>query len=152
MRVLITGVGADGRSCVVSEKTVARLPVVAPDDPRSVAAGFAGVAIENLYAMLGSPAPRPAGRSMSIDVQGAPGLPRLYVVDYMPSATTPLHHTDSVDFDVVLEGSVDVILDDGPHRLEAGDCVVVTGVDHGWQAGPEGCRSLVLVFGTPAPD
>jgi quercetin dioxygenase-like cupin family protein len=84
-----------------------------------------------------------------VDAAGPPGLPRWYVVDYAPAATTPLHHTDSVDFDVVLEGSVDVLLDDGAHRLEVGDCIVMNGVDHGWRAGPQGCRSLVLVIGTP---
>lgn len=50
-----------------------------------------------------------------------------------------MHHTDSVDFDVVLEGSVDLILDDGAHPLQRGDSVVMTGVDHAWRAGQDGC-------------
>jgi quercetin dioxygenase-like cupin family protein len=89
---------------------------------------------------------------MSVDLRLEPGLLRWDVVDYAPGATTPLHHTDSVDLDVVLQGSIEAILDDGPHRLDVGDCIVMTGVDHGWKAGPEGCRLLVLLIGTPTPD
>jgi hypothetical protein len=66
MRVLITGVDAGGRSCVVSERAVTRSPVLSRESGAG-AAHFAGTA-------------------------------------------------------------------------------------HGWQAGPHGCRSLVLVIGTPPSD
>jgi uncharacterized cupin superfamily protein len=46
--------------------------------------------------------------------------------------TTEMHHSDSVDFSIVLEGTVDLILDDGTHRLGPGDGVVMNGVDHAW--------------------
>jgi quercetin dioxygenase-like cupin family protein len=78
-------------------------------------------------------------------------LARWFVVEYQPNIELPVHHTDTLDFDVVLAGSVELTLDDGPHSLEAGDCVVVTGVDHGWRAGPEGCRLSVLALGTAPP-
>ena len=68
-----------------------------------------------------------------------------------PGVATHTHHTDSMDFDVVLEGSVLLVLDDGPHRLEAGDGVVLTGVDHHWRAEEEGCRMSVVVIATPPP-
>jgi uncharacterized cupin superfamily protein len=60
-----------------------------------------------------------------------------------------VHHTDSVDFNVILEGSVDVILDDGPHRLEKGDAVVLNGVGNCWQTGDSDCRMSVVVIATP---
>jgi quercetin dioxygenase-like cupin family protein len=50
-----------------------------------------------------------------------------------------MHHTDTVDFDLVVEGTIELILDDGAHALQSGDCVFMTGVDHGWRAGPAGC-------------
>jgi mannose-6-phosphate isomerase-like protein (cupin superfamily) len=60
-----------------------------------------------------------------------------------------MHHTDTLDFDMILEGSVEIVLDDGPHRLGPGDCVVVTGVDHVWKAGPDGFVMSVTLMGTP---
>jgi quercetin dioxygenase-like cupin family protein len=73
------------------------------------------------------------------------------VIDYEPNAVFSMHHTDSVDFDLLLQGSLELTLGDGIHRLEPGDCVVMTGVDHAWRAGPDGCRLSVTAIGTPAP-
>jgi quercetin dioxygenase-like cupin family protein len=46
---------------------------------------------------------------------------------------------------------MELTLDDGTHLLEAGDCVVINGVDHAWRAGPEGCTMGFAVYGTPPP-
>jgi quercetin dioxygenase-like cupin family protein len=62
-----------------------------------------------------------------------------------------MHYTDTIDVDTVLEGSVSIILDDGPHWLEVGDTVVVNGVDHAWEAGPSGATVSVVLLGTPSP-
>jgi quercetin dioxygenase-like cupin family protein len=81
----------------------------------------------------------------------APGEARWLLVEWDAGVEAFTHHTDSIDFDVVLEGSVEIGLDDGPHLLEAGDVVVVNGVDHSWRAGPAGCRLSVVSIGTPPP-
>ena len=47
-----------------------------------------------------------------------------------------MHHTDTLDLETIISGSVDLILDDGAHHLEAGDMVVMTGVDHAWRPDP----------------
>ncbi|MGQ9348086.1 hypothetical protein [Mycolicibacterium gilvum] len=73
------------------------------------------------------------------------------VVDLGPDSETPMHHTDTLDLETVLSGSVDLVLDDGSHRLEQGDLVVLTGVDHAWRAGPDGCRLSAVLIGTPPP-
>jgi quercetin dioxygenase-like cupin family protein len=62
-----------------------------------------------------------------------------------------MHYTDSIDLELVIEGSVVLELDNGDHRLEAGDCVVMNGVDHGWRVGPDGCTVLIAILGTPSP-
>jgi quercetin dioxygenase-like cupin family protein len=72
------------------------------------------------------------------------------IVDFAPDVALPLHHTDTVDFDVVLSGNVELILETGSHSLHPGDCAVITGIDHAWRAGPEGCRLSALVVGTAA--
>jgi hypothetical protein len=86
-----------------------------------------------------------------MDLEVPPGIARWMLVHFGPGVERPMHHTDTVDFDTIIFGSVEIILHDGPHRLEPGDCVVVTGVDHGWRAGPQGCTASVVVVGTPPP-
>ena len=71
---------------------------------------------------------------------------------FPPNGEWPaMHYTDTIDCHTVIAGSVDLILDDGAHRLAAGDCVMVTGVDHAWKAGPDGCTTSILLIGTPPP-
>ena len=131
MRRIITGVDDEGRSCVVEESS------------------FDG-SVETIYETATSPPPaRAGGHGADVDLGVAPGIARWIHVVFAPGAETPLHHTDTVDFDTIISGYVDIVLDDGPHRLGAGDCVLVAGVDHGWRAGPEGCTSSVIVLGTP---
>jgi quercetin dioxygenase-like cupin family protein len=82
-----------------------------------------------------------------LDLVVAPGALRWTVINYAPGAEFAMHHTDTVDFDVVLAGSVELLLGDGAHPLTVGDSAVVTGVDHGWRAGPQGCRLNVMTIG-----
>jgi quercetin dioxygenase-like cupin family protein len=139
MRVLITGVDDQGRSCVVDEAK----PAVAPYESAGITVAYVG-STESC-----PPAPRPPGNAELVDLAAAPGVARWSFVYFPPGATTPFHHTDSVDFDVVLEGSVDLLLDDGAHRLGPGDGVVMKGVDHGWETHEEGCHMSVVVIGSP---
>jgi quercetin dioxygenase-like cupin family protein len=70
---------------------------------------------------------------------------------FAPNVQMPLHHTDTLDFDIVLAGTVELVLGDGAHRLGPGDSVVVTAVDHSWSTGPEGCTLSIVTVGTPPP-
>jgi quercetin dioxygenase-like cupin family protein len=142
MRVVITGVDADGRSCVVGEERIE----LGSD---ATAPGFW---FGEVYETASVPPPaRPNGRGDRLEVGLAPGLVRWQVIDFQPGVTYPMHHTDTVDFDLVLRGSVELHLDDGVHTLHAGDGAVVNGVDHAWAAGPDGARLSVLFVGTPPP-
>jgi len=58
----------------------------------------------------------------------------LRLVDMPPGATSPMHRTVSLDYGVVLEGSVELILDDGESRvMERGDMSVQRGTIHAWK-------------------
>ncbi|ORW53845.1 hypothetical protein AWB90_01750 [Mycobacterium paraense] len=107
-----------------------------------------------LYASRSLPSISAGGGRLAdlLDLVVAPGALRWAAIEYAPGAEFAMHHTDTVDFDVVLSGSVDLILDDGAHRLAVGDGVVITGVDHAWLAGPQGCRLSVLTIGASPPD
>jgi quercetin dioxygenase-like cupin family protein len=142
VRVLITGVDADGRSCVTGAEWVTLGSVAA-------SAGFwFGTAVETATT---PPQPRPSGRAPHLEVGLAPGLVRWQLIDYAPGQSYPMHHTDTVDFDVVLAGSIELTLDDGSHVLRTGDGAVITGVDHAWAAGPDGARLSVIFVGSPPP-
>ena len=45
---------------------------------------------------------------------------------------SPIHRTASVDYGIVLEGEVTLVLDDSEVTLRAGDIVVQRGTDHAW--------------------
>ena len=43
-----------------------------------------------------------------------------------------MHRTETVDYAVVLEGEITLILDDGDVSLKAGDVVIQRGTSHAW--------------------
>jgi quercetin dioxygenase-like cupin family protein len=144
MRLLVTGVDASGRSCAAQDG-----PVALQGD-----AGLGGVFYSVLHATPSLPSiSTGGGRGADLLDLGVPaGALRWAVIEYAPGAGFSMHHTDTVDFDVVLSGSVDLILDDGEHLLAPGDSVVVTGVDHAWRAGPDGCRLSIVTIGASPPN
>jgi mannose-6-phosphate isomerase-like protein (cupin superfamily) len=60
-----------------------------------------------------------------------------------------MHTTDTVDFSVILSGTVFLELDDGAQReLRAGDCVVQNGTRHAWRnRSHEPCAMAVAIIG-----
>jgi mannose-6-phosphate isomerase-like protein (cupin superfamily) len=57
-----------------------------------------------------------------------------------------IHRTRSIDYVIVLEGEIHLLLDDREVRLSAGDVVVQQGTNHAWiNRGPARCR-LAMVF------
>ncbi|KAI9147324.1 histidinol dehydrogenase [Paramyrothecium foliicola] len=58
----------------------------------------------------------------------------LRVVDMPPGALSPMHRTISLDYGVVLEGEIDLILDSGEKRtMRRGDISVQRGTNHAWK-------------------
>ncbi|KAK5798615.1 hypothetical protein VI817_004905 [Penicillium citrinum] len=56
------------------------------------------------------------------------------IVDMRPGALSPMHRTVSLDYGVVLEGEVELVLDSGETRLlKRGDVAVQRGTNHAWR-------------------
>jgi quercetin dioxygenase-like cupin family protein len=142
MRRLVTGLDDHGRSCVVSD---VELDFGVRESAREV------VAVEQLYATDElPPLPQPAGKADKLDVGVARGLTWM-IIRWEPGSEWPPHYTDTIDLDIVLDGSIELVLDDGAHRLAPGDSVVVHGVDHVWRVGEAGCTMCVAtIVGTRA--
>lgn len=94
------------------------------------------------------------------------GGTNLNLTDLPPNTLVGMHRTHSVDYNIVLEGSVCLITPrSGGGNVEgdiqpdsdleetwahAGDVVVQRGTLHGWKSGPKGVRWLsVLVHAEP---
>jgi mannose-6-phosphate isomerase-like protein (cupin superfamily) len=65
-----------------------------------------------------------------------------------------MHRTRTVDYGIVLEGSITMVLDDSEVELSAGDVVVQRGTNHAWSNRSEKpCRMVfVLLDGVQTPE
>lgn len=64
-----------------------------------------------------------------------------------------MHKTRSVDYAVVMDGEIDMVLDDGEVHLAAGDVLIQQGTDHAWvNRGARPCRiAFVLIDAKELP-
>lgn len=63
-----------------------------------------------------------------------PGGTVLRIVDMAPGVTSPMHRTVSLDYGVVLEGEVELILDSGEKRnMRRGDTSIQRATNHAWR-------------------
>jgi hypothetical protein len=60
-----------------------------------------------------------------------------------------MHRTETIDYGIVLEGEVTLILDDSEHNLRTGDIIIQRGTNHGWSnRSDKPCRiAFVLIDG-----
>jgi len=65
-----------------------------------------------------------------------------------------MHRTETVDYAVVLEGEITLILDEGEVHLKAGDVVIQRGTSHAWsnRSGKNVKMLYVLIDGEFGPD
>ena len=62
-----------------------------------------------------------------------PGGSVLRIVDYAPKTISPMHRTVSLDYAVVLDGEIDLILDSGEQRtMKRGDVAIQRATMHQW--------------------
>ena len=87
------------------------------------------------------------GDKRALAAEGKAGLPGL--IEHMERDGNGMHTTDTVDFEYILSGEVDLMLDDGAKvTLHAGDTVVQNGTRHAWQNhGTVPCQIIVFVLG-----
>ena len=72
---------------------------------------------------------------MGARVLGTPPPPngtRFTINDIPPGRTGPMHRTETIDYVIVLEGDVEMEVDDSTIKLKAGDVLVQRGTNHAW--------------------
>jgi naringenin degradation protein FdeH len=132
-RRVVTGHSADGVSVVLSDGPV---PVSRslPDD---------GVEFHEIWNTEGAPArilavepSEPTERTLA--VPPPPHGTRIRINEFAPGhldergLQSPVHRTASIDYGILLEGEITLILDDSEVTLGPGDIVVQRGTDHAW--------------------
>lgn len=127
-RRIVTGHDDAGRSLVLS------------DAPTPTTANLEnGAAFHEIWATDEAPAPIAAVESAEptdrpLQVSPNPRGTIVHVIDMPPGAVAPMHRTRSVDYGVVLDGEVDLELDDGSVlTMSTGDVVVQRGTAHAWR-------------------
>jgi mannose-6-phosphate isomerase-like protein (cupin superfamily) len=67
--------------------------------------------------------------------------------------STNMHKTDSIDYLVVISGSMHMLMEEGEVELHAGDCIVQRGTNHAWvnRSGKPCLLAAVLIDAKPAP-
>lgn len=131
-RRIVTGHDAAGVSVVVSDGPV---PVTRelPQD---------GVAFHEVWETAGSPAV--VGAAFDDPTTGDVTVPppaqgtRIRINEFLPDhlddrgLQSPVHRTESIDYGIVLEGEITLVLDDSEVTARAGDIVIQRGTDHAW--------------------
>jgi len=132
-RRIVTGHDERGRAVIVSDGPVAVTQVL-PED---------GVAFHEVWKTEESPAriTRTAGDPFEGSITVAPPAngTRIRINEFKPHSLdehrlqSPFHTTESIDYGIVLEGEITLILDDGVEVVaRAGDIVVQRGTNHAW--------------------
>lgn len=140
-RRVVTGHDSEGRSVILS------------DAPAPKSHALPGTAVfHEIWSTSQMPAPLlPAERedptSRPLRTPPDPSGTVIRTVDLLPGAASPVHRTESVDYGIVLEGEVHLVLDDGSDtRLGPGDVVVQRGTDHAWQNRSDAIARMAFVL------
>ena len=63
-----------------------------------------------------------------------------------------MHRTDSVDYAIVMDGEIDMLLDDSEIHMKAGDVLIQQGSNHAWvNRGKETCRIAFILIDSKEP-
>jgi quercetin dioxygenase-like cupin family protein len=85
-----------------------------------------------------APAAIPAGldaEDMGARIMGTappPNGTRFAVIDFPPGNAPHMHRTETIDYVIVLEGEIEMDMDDSTVKMKAGDIMVQRGTNHAW--------------------
>lgn len=142
-RRIVTGHDAGGRAVVLFDSA-------APNVKRRPS----GLVSTLLWTTDESPADLRRGDDRAAREIGIPppdGGSIFRIVDFPPGARGEMHRTRSIDYAVVVEGEIDMLLADGEVHLRAGDVLVQQATDHGWENRSQAnCRIAFILIDAKA--
>jgi quercetin dioxygenase-like cupin family protein len=139
-RRVVTGHDAEGRSVILS------------DGPAPKSHEIPSAVFHEVWSTAETPAPllpeEPAEpTSRPLRTPPDPNGTVIRIVDLQPHAASPMHRTESVDYGIVLDGEVHLVLDDGSDTLlHPGDVVVQRGTDHAWENRTDSLTRIAFIL------
>ena len=143
-RRIVTGHTPDGRSMVLADAPVPHVRVLP-------GARFDEVwAVDSAPAVVGlAPATEPTSNAPQI-ARGSGAGHLIRVIEFAPASDggrrSPMHRTMTIDYGIVLEGEIVLILGDSEVLLKAGDVVVQRGTDHAWENRSDRAARMAFVL------
>jgi quercetin dioxygenase-like cupin family protein len=125
VRRVVTGHDAAGRAVVTDDALLS---------PTSIPSGDAAFTL--VWATASSPVDNDDATDGRDHAAGLtlPGGTVLRIVDLLPGRRSAMHRTNSLDYGIVMSGTIELELDDGATtRVEAGSVVVQRGTIHAWR-------------------
>jgi len=125
IRRIVTVHDAEGRSIVHSDEALQPKPIPTGDAEMTLVWTTATVPADNNEDLDGD------GRAAGVTLKGGSVI---RIVDMKPGQNSPMHRSHSIDYGIVISGSLDLELDDGSvTHLNPGDIVVQRGTNHLWR-------------------
>jgi quercetin dioxygenase-like cupin family protein len=142
-RRIVTGHNGAGKAIVLRDETQSTRPIPTGE------AFFSRLWVTNC-----SPADNRGDADNALLPTGltSPGGSVLRVVDMPPGMRSPMHRTHSIDYGIVMDGDIELELDDGVCvGLKRGDVVVQRGTIHAWINRSEHPARMIFVLLDAAP-
>lgn len=137
IRRVVTGHDREGRAVVRADERFSTVPIPSGDAAFALMWTTQTVPADNNDETDGRL--RDAGLTLH---QGSV----IRIVDMLPGGASPMHRTDSIDYGIVLSGTVEMELDDGSTTLLGpGTIIVQRGTMHRWR-NPSTTESCRIVF------
>lgn len=135
-RRVVTGLNASGKSCILL------------DGPIPATNALGGIA----WRTDGDPADNSAQEDIAPEAFSFEMMSRgtIFMVNEYPADMDVFWHaTDTIDYIVMLEGEVVLMLENGEVTLRKGDCIVDRGVNHAWR-NDSGAPAVAAIVTIPA--
>ncbi len=124
VRRVVTGHDAAGKAVVIADTL---LPTTANPSGTSI---FSLVWTSDKMPVDNDDPADGAARKVDLTLAGGSVI---RILDMLPGTTAPMHRTSSLDYGIMISGTIDLILDDNQRtRIEAGAVVVQRGTIHSW--------------------
>jgi quercetin dioxygenase-like cupin family protein len=137
------------------DKNVAKVIMDAPATNHK--GGASGAQSTLIWITEGAPAEMPVGEQvedLGARILGTPppaNGTRFCVITFPPGNPGRMHRTETIDYVIVMQGELDMEMDDSVVKLKAGDIMVQRGTNHAWvNRGKEVARAaFVLIDAKP---
>jgi quercetin dioxygenase-like cupin family protein len=125
IRRIVTGHNEEGKAIITIDETL---------EPKVIASGDAAMSTIWTTATVPDDCNDPTDGSIREAGTTLKGGSVLRVVDMLPGASSPMHRSSSIDYGIVLEGEIELELDEGRVELvQKGEIIVQRGTIHRWR-------------------